>query len=76
MDSFALAARGQTQTFRLDVDYAEGETRFHWTLAGLEKLISLGLWARQFDKKGNLTRKPPNVEAAIAASIAQLQKVS
>ncbi len=39
----------------------EGEDRLCWTMAGLNKLIALGLWRREFDARGNLKTKAPTV---------------
>jgi hypothetical protein len=65
MRNFTLTLGKSTATFRFGVDYAEGDNRFCWTLAGIEKLIACGLWKREFDKCGNLKSKPMTVEAAM-----------
>ncbi len=62
MQEFRITAASGTETFREGNDYASGETRQHWTLSGLEKLINLGLWKREIDKRGNVKVKPPSVE--------------
>lgn len=54
---------GEPATFRFGVDFAEGEHRLCWTLPGIDKLIGLGLWKREFDGRGNLVSKPVSVEA-------------
>jgi len=51
-------------TFFAEHDFVEGEDRLCWTMAGLNKLIALGLWKREFDSRGNLKSKPMTVEAA------------
>ncbi len=62
MHKFYITVGHLTETFRSGSDYGPGETREHWTLAGLEKLIRLGLWRRELDKRGNVKVKPPTVE--------------
>ncbi len=62
MHQFRITAANRTETFREGNDYAPGETRQHWTLSGLEKLIKLHLWKREIDKRGNVKVKPPSVE--------------
>ncbi len=62
MHKFYITVGHLTETFRSESDYGPGETREHWTLAGLEKLIRLGLWHRELDKRGNVKVKPPTVE--------------
>ena len=72
MDSFTISRSGNTQTFTPGVDFADGDTRKHWTLSGLDKLIALGLWQRQLDQRGTVLKKPPTVEQvrALAAAAA------
>ena len=62
MRAFILTVDGATETFNPDVDFADGESRQHWTLQGLQKLIRLGLWHRQLDRRGTVLEKPPAVE--------------
>jgi hypothetical protein len=62
MHEFQITAKGRTETFRIGDDYGPGEIRQHWTLSGLEKLIRLGLWKREIDKRGGVKAKPPTVE--------------
>jgi hypothetical protein len=62
MRDFTISVNGETVTFRFGVDFAEGENRLCWTLSGIEKLISGGLWRREFDRRGNLLSKPVPVE--------------
>lgn len=62
MDAFTLTVRGISQTFTHGIDFTDGDTRQHWTLSGLEKLIALGLWKRQLDRRGTVVVKPPAVE--------------
>jgi hypothetical protein len=45
MNDFDVRIGKVTATFRINVDFDEGEDRLCWTLSGLEKLIGLGLWA-------------------------------
>jgi hypothetical protein len=63
MDEFQITAKGRTETFRIGNDYGPGEIRQHWTLSGLEKLIRLGLWKREIDKRGRVKAKPPGPSA-------------
>ena len=62
MDAFTITRSGNSQTFTPGIDFADGETRQHWTLCGLEKLILLGLWQRELDRRGTVLKKPPTVE--------------
>jgi hypothetical protein len=71
MDVFRITGRGRTETFRLGNDYGPGEVRQHWTLAGVEKLIRLGLWKREFDRAGKVKIKPPTVETVMRLSQSQ-----
>jgi hypothetical protein len=71
MYEFRLTGRGRTETFRLGNDYGPGDVRQHWTLAGLEKLIRLGLWKREFDRSGKVKIKPPTVEMMMKLSQSQ-----
>jgi hypothetical protein len=68
MNDFDVRIGKVTATFRINVDFDEGEDRLCWTLSGLEKLIGLGLWRREFDKRGNLLSKPMSVETAMLLS--------
>jgi hypothetical protein len=68
MDPFTLSLGGQSETFRPAEDFSEGHDRLHWTLAGIEKLIRLGLWRREYDMRGKLKTKPPHVEMVIEAA--------
>ena len=63
MRKFTITVGRSTATFRFGDDFTDGENRFCWTLQGLDKLIGLGLWKREFDRRGNLKSKPPTVEA-------------
>jgi hypothetical protein len=56
--------------FRFGPDFTGGETRLCWTAQGLEKLIEIGLWQREFDKRGNLKSKPLGVEARMNLPVA------
>ena len=62
MDIFTIANGGRSETFRTHVDFTEGYDRLHWTLSGIEKLINLGLWKREYTLRGTLKTKPPRVE--------------
>ena len=62
MHPFRITIDGKTETFAADTDFADGEHRQHWTLAGLDKLIKLGLWERRLDRRGSVLKKPPTVE--------------
>ena len=62
MHAFKITIGTASETFSPGVDFAEGETRRHWTLAGLEKLIRLGVWERRLDRRGTVLKKPPTVE--------------
>ncbi len=59
MHEFNIRVGERAETFRIERDYAPGDTRQHWTLAGLEKLIRLQLWKRELDRGGNVKVKPP-----------------
>jgi hypothetical protein len=61
MQDFKLSNNSFFATFFEDHDFAEGEDRLCWTMVGLNKLIALGLWRREFDGPGNLKSKPPTV---------------
>lgn len=52
----------KSETFAPGVDFADGDMRQHWTLSGLDKLIALGIWNRQLDRRGMVVVKPPTVE--------------
>ena len=58
--------------FRFGLDFTEGEQRLCWTRSGIEKLIELGMWRREFDARGNLKNKPLPVEAAMQLRNARL----
>ena len=62
MRAFKITIGGTTATFRPGKEFSDGEERAHWTLDGLEKLIQLGVWERQLDRRGNVLKKPPTVE--------------
>ena len=68
MNPFTLSLSGQSETFRPAEDFSEGHDRLHWTLAGIEKLIRLGVWRREYDLRGKLKTKPPHVETVIEAA--------
>ena len=67
MQDFVIQGRTgyDAAVFRFGLDFTEGEQRLCWTRSGLEKLIELGLWRREFDARGNLKTKPMRVEAAM-----------
>jgi hypothetical protein len=58
---FKLTNNSFFATFFEEHDFVEGEDRLCWTMAGLNKLIALGLWRREFDGRGNLKTKAPTV---------------
>lgn len=62
MHAFKITTDTATETFSPGADFADGETRSHWTLSGLEKLVRLGLWQRRLDRRGTVLEKPPLVE--------------
>jgi hypothetical protein len=62
MDLFTIVNGERSETFRPQVDFAEGYDHLHWTLSGIEKLIKLGLWKREYSLRGALKTKPPRVE--------------
>jgi hypothetical protein len=62
MHDFSLNLDKRTATFQFELDFTEGVDRLCWTPTGIEKLIKLGLWKRQFDRRGNLITKPMAVE--------------
>jgi hypothetical protein len=62
MRDFTLRVGDYPTRFRFGVDFTEGERRLCWTLPGINKLIQLGLWKREFDGRGNLISKPMRVE--------------
>ena len=62
---FSLSAGDRTVTFRFGVDFVEGNERLRWTPAGIDKLLSAGLWKREFDERGNLRSKPVTPETAM-----------
>ena len=65
MDSFSISHIEGIETFRFGEDYCDGHERLHWTLRGIEKLIRLGLWRREYDLRGKLRSTPPRVEYLI-----------
>ena len=65
MNCFSVAHNGRIETFRFGEDYEDGHERLHWTLPGIEKLIRLGLWRREYDLRGRLRSVPPRVEGLI-----------
>ena len=65
MQDFVVRIAKRVAIFRFGPDFTEGESRLCWTAKGLEKLIEIGLWRREFDKRGNLNSKPLRVEAAM-----------
>jgi hypothetical protein len=71
MQDFKLTNNSFSASFFHSHDFAEGEDRLCWTMAGLYKLIALGLWRREFDQRGNLKSKPLTVEAAMKLSGAE-----
>jgi len=62
MDRFTIRIGTREETFLPTEDFAEGHERLHWTLAGIEKLITLGVWKREYTLRGILKTKPPRVE--------------
>ncbi len=62
MRDFTIRVQGEAVSFRFGIDFTEGERRLCWTLPGIDKLIAVGLWRREFDKRGNLRNKPVPVE--------------
>jgi len=62
MHAFKITTEAATETFRPGADFSDGDTRSHWTLSGLEKLIRLKLWERRLDRRGSVVQKPPLVE--------------
>ena len=62
MRPFRITVDGKTETFAPEAEFADGEQREHWTRAGLDKLIRLGLWERRLDRRGTVLEKPPTVE--------------
>jgi hypothetical protein len=71
MDCFSIAANGRVETFRRGEDYGEGHERLHWTFRGIEKIILLGLWKREFRPDGSLKSKPLRVEQAMKMTMAR-----
>jgi hypothetical protein len=65
MGDFEFSVGEQKLTFRYGIDFVEGNNRFCWTPAGIDKLLAVGLWRREFDGRGNLKSKPVTVEAAM-----------
>jgi hypothetical protein len=64
MGDFEFCVGEQKSTFRYGIDFVQGNNRFCWTPAGIDKLLAVGLWRREFDQRGNLKSKPVTVEAA------------
>ena len=62
MRAFRITIGKSTAVFRRGADFADGDNRAHWTLEGLQKLIDLGVWERQLDRRGTVLKKPPTVE--------------
>ena len=62
MEQFTIKIGGREETFRPIEDFAEGHERSHWTLSGIEKLIRIGAWKREYTLRGTLKTKPPSVE--------------
>lgn len=58
MERFTIKIGAREETFRPTEDFAEGHDRLHWTLAGIEKLIMLGVWKREYTLRGALKMKP------------------
>jgi hypothetical protein len=69
MIPFVISVGGKVETFRPNEDFNEGHERLHWSLEGIEKLIRLGLWHREYDLRGRLKSKPPQVEKVIEAAL-------
>jgi hypothetical protein len=69
MDCFSIAGNDRIERFRLGDDYGEGHDRLHWTLRGIEKLIRLGLWRREYDMRGKLKSKPLRVEVLMELGV-------
>ena len=67
MIPFSISVGGKVETFRPIEDFTDGHERLHWTLGGIEKLIKMGLWRREYDLRGKLKSKPPRVEAVVEA---------
>jgi len=67
MKDFVIQGRtgSHAEVFRFGIDFNEGEHRLCWTRSGLEKLIELGLWRRELDRRGSLKTKPMRVETAM-----------
>jgi hypothetical protein len=68
---FRLASNGFFATFFEGHDFDEGEDRLCWTMAGLNKLMALGLWKRELDQRGNLKAKPPTVAQMMGLAMEQ-----
>jgi hypothetical protein len=62
MRAFSVTVDNASETFNPGTDFADGESRQHWTFEGVEKLIRLGLWRRCLDRRGTVLEKPPAVE--------------
>jgi hypothetical protein len=68
MRDFSLRVGNTTAVFRFGIEFVEGDGRLCWTMAGIDRLIAVGLWRRGFDLRGNLKSKPITVEAAMRQS--------
>jgi hypothetical protein len=61
MDTLGVTLDGRKHTFLFGVHFTDGNDRLVWTPEGITKLIDVGLWRREFDRRGNLRSKPPTV---------------
>ena len=62
MKAFKITVGSVSASFAPGKEFSEGDERAHWTLEGLDKLILLGIWERQLDRRGTVLKKPPTVE--------------
>ena len=62
MRAFKITIGSVSASFTPGKEFSDGDERAHWTLEGLNKLILLGIWERQLDRRGNVLQKPPTVE--------------
>ena len=76
MDRFTIRVGTREETFRPTEDFAEGHDRLHWTLAGIEKLITLGVWKREYTLRGILKTKPPRVEKLLGLATPNKRRAS
>lgn len=67
MIPFSVSVAWKVEIFRPIEDFTDGHERLHWTLGGIEKLIKMGLWRREYGLRSKLKSKPPRVEAGIEA---------